>query len=255
MVKLTSIHAIEQQILRDPQDCVLYCGDKPVAKFKAIIELARQQKVEIQNTSQQDLDRMANGAHKGGILMVPEHLVPKTGNYEELLANCLSEARTSQWPPLLLALDGLSDPHNLGAILRSSDIFEADGVLLPSHRSVRLNDTVSRTSAGADQWVSVVEVTNLNRSIKLAKEQGFWVLGADMNGVPIGSIDTNLPLMLIMGSEGDGLSSLVHSNCDHIVSIPQGGHLESLNVSVACAVLLYAIRSKQGFGSTPKKKN
>lgn len=141
-----------------------------------------------------------------------------------------------------MVLDGITDPHNLGAILRSADQFGADLVLIPERRSVQANETVVKVSSGAAQYVPVAVVTNLNRELEYLKKNGFWVYGADMKGNSSYEEKFSDRTVIVMGSEGDGMSSLVKKNCDYIVSIPMQGHIDSLNVSVAAGILMYEYR-------------
>jgi len=144
--------------------------------------------------------------------------------------------------PLLIMLDGLEDPHNLGAILRSADAIGADGIIIAKNRSVSLNATVAKVSTGAIEHVPVCQVTNLSRTIEQLKKQGYWIVGTDMqDAVDYRKVDYNMPLVLVIGSEGFGISRLVLEKCDYKVSIPMVGHVNSLNASVACAVLAYQI--------------
>ena len=143
---------------------------------------------------------------------------------------------------LVLILDGITDPHNLGAILRSADQFGVDLVLIPERRSVQANETVVKVSSGAAQYVPLSVVTNLTREIKTLKDNGFWIYGADMAGEESYSMSFPARTAIVMGSEGNGISQLVRKNCDHIISIPMRGHIDSLNVSVATGILLYEFR-------------
>lgn len=144
--------------------------------------------------------------------------------------------------PLLIMLDGLEDPHNLGAILRSADAIGADGIIIGKNRSVSLNATVAKVSTGAIEHVPVCQVTNLARTLEKLQKQGFWVVGTDMHdAVDYRQVDYNIPLVLVIGSEGFGISRLVLEKCDYKVTIPMVGHVNSLNASVACAVMLYQI--------------
>lgn len=144
--------------------------------------------------------------------------------------------------PLLIMLDGLEDPHNLGAILRSADAIGADGIIIAKNRSVSLNATVAKVSTGAIEYVPVCQVTNLSRTLEHLKKQGFWVVGTDMtDAVDYRQVDYQMPLVLVIGSEGFGISRLVLEKCDYKVTIPMVGHVNSLNASVACAILLYQI--------------
>lgn len=143
---------------------------------------------------------------------------------------------------LVLILDGITDPHNLGAILRSADQFGVDLVLIPERRSVQANETVVKVSSGAAQYVPLSVVTNINREIQTLKDNGFWIYGADMNGESSYKEGFSPRTAIVMGSEGCGISTLVRKNCDRIVSIPMMGHIDSLNVSVATGILLYEYR-------------
>lgn len=160
---------------------------------------------------------------------------------EDLLAQIPS---TKQ--PLLIMLDGLEDPHNLGAILRSADAVGADGIIIGKNRSVSLNATVAKVSTGAIEHVPVCQVTNLARTLEQLKKAGYWIVGTDMqDAVDYRQLDYQMPLVLVIGSEGFGISRLVLEKCDYKVSIPMVGHVNSLNASVACAVLLYQIYNQR----------
>lgn len=144
--------------------------------------------------------------------------------------------------PLLVMLDGLEDPHNLGAILRTCDAVGVDGVIIGKHRSVPLTGSVAKVSTGAVEHIPVARVTNLSRTLQDLKKEGYWIVGTDMkNASDYRTVDYNLPLVLVVGSEGKGISNLVLKQCDFIVSLPMVGHVTSLNASVATAVLLYQV--------------
>lgn len=148
---------------------------------------------------------------------------------------------------VFLMLDGLEDPHNLGAILRSVDAFSIDAVIVPKNRSVKLNATVAKVSTGAIEYVDVVEVTNLNQTIKRLKKSGFWVVGTDAEtdqSIKEIAVDTNI--CVVIGSEGKGMSRMVKENCDYNVKIPMTGHVNSLNASVSAGIVLYEIFSRKG---------
>ena len=148
---------------------------------------------------------------------------------------------------VFVMLDGLEDPHNLGAILRSADAFNVDGIIIPKNRSVKLNSTVAKVSTGAIEHVDIIEVTNLTNTIKQLKKEGFWVVGTDMDTeqtIHEISVDTNL--VIVIGSEGKGISRLVKDNCDYIVKIPMSGHVNSLNASVSAALVIYEVYRRKG---------
>lgn len=143
---------------------------------------------------------------------------------------------------LILVLDRITDPHNLGAILRSADQFGVDCVILPRRRSAETNETVARTSAGASNYVRTIRVPALVRTLASLKAAGYWVYGADVNGEDVSTVSFPPKSVLVMGSEGQGLSDLVRRCCDALVRIPIAGHVDSLNVSVATGILLYEIQ-------------
>ncbi len=147
----------------------------------------------------------------------------------------------------LAILDGLSDPHNLGAILRTADATGIDGIIIPKNRSVSLNDTVAKVSTGAIEYVPTFQVTNINQTIKLLKEHGFWVVGLDMDGdMNYTDYDYEGKNAIVVGNEGKGISRLTRESCDTIISIPMIGHVESLNASVSCSLIFYEILRKRG---------
>lgn len=149
---------------------------------------------------------------------------------------------------LFIMLDGLEDPHNLGAILRSCDAFDVDAIIIPKNRSVKLNATVAKVSTGAIEHVDVVEVTNLTQTIKKLKKENFWVVGTDMEtDQTIHDVDADSNLVVVIGSEGKGISRLVKENCDYVVKIPMVGHVNSLNASVSAALVIYEIFRKRGW--------
>jgi 23S rRNA (guanosine2251-2'-O)-methyltransferase len=144
--------------------------------------------------------------------------------------------------PFLVLLDGIEDPHNLGAILRSCEGVGVDGVFIPEHRAAGLNETVAKTSAGAVEYVRVARVTNLVPLIDRLKDQGLWVVGVEGSAETIYSdFDLKVPLALVLGSEGKGIRRLVRGKCDGLVSIPMRGRINSLNVSVAAGVILFEV--------------
>ena len=160
----------------------------------------------------------------------------------------LQEAADRGEAPLIVICDELSDPHNLGAILRSAECAGAHGVIIPKRRSVGLTATVAKASAGAVEYVKVAKVTNINAAIEELKEKGVWVFGTAAEGsIPMYQADLKIPAAIVVGSEGDGMSQLVRKNCDVIVHIPMKGKITSLNASCAVTILLYeAVRQRLG---------
>lgn len=148
---------------------------------------------------------------------------------------------------VFVMLDGLEDPHNLGAILRSCDAFNIDGIIIPKNRSVKLNATVAKVSTGAIEHVNVIEVTNLTNTIKQLKKENFWVVGTDAEtNQTIHDINVDANLVIVIGSEGKGISRLVKENCDYVVKIPMSGHVNSLNASVSAALVIYEVFRRKG---------
>jgi 23S rRNA (guanosine2251-2'-O)-methyltransferase len=151
-------------------------------------------------------------------------------------------------PPLVLVLDGVTDPHNLGACLRSADAFGAHAVVVPKDRAVGLNATVSKAASGAADTVPLVAVTNLARALRDLKARGVWILGADAGGESLFDADVGGPVAWVLGAEGSGLRRLTRELCDRVVGIPLMGAVESLNVSVAAGICLYAARRARAVG-------
>lgn len=184
-----------------------------------------------------DLDRLTDGAvHQGVAIEVPPYA------YRDV-ADLLARAERAGHRPLILALDGVTDPHNLGAVLRSAGAFGADGVVLPERRSAGVNATVWKVSAGAAARVPVAHATNLVRALKDLKEAGCFVVGLDGGGtVTVGDLElATEPIVLVTGSEGKGLSRLVRETCDVVASIPIAASVESLNAAVATGIALYEV--------------
>ena len=178
-----------------------------------------------------------NDRHQGVVALVTGEVAAHT--LDELLGG-LAE------PALLLVLDGVTDPHNLGACLRSADAFGVHGVIVPKDRAVGVNATVAKAASGAADTIPVVSVTNLARALRELKERGVWVLGADERGTEsLFDADLSGPLAWVLGAEGEGLRRLTREHCDRLVRIPLQGSVESLNVSVAAGVCLFATRQQR----------
>ena len=201
-----------------------------------VLNLIKENKLPVINVSPMEMDKMAEGGvHQG---LAAELKPYQTVSLEEIINKAKKKERK-----IIVMLDNISDPHNLGAILRSADVFEAAGVILPKHNSVSLNATVAKTSAGAINYVPVAVVNNLNQAIKTLKDEGFWVVSTDGSAqISYSSIKYDFPVVVVIGSEGKGVSSLVLKNSDYVVKIPQYGHVNSLNASVAAGILLAEVR-------------
>ena len=188
------------------------------------------------------LDQMSfTRSHQGVIALAAAH---EYATIDEILEEAASRGQA----PLIVICDELSDPHNLGAIMRSAECAGAHGVIIPKRRSVGLTATVAKASAGAMEYMKVARVTNINNTINELKERGVWIFGAAGEGsVPMYKADMTGPAAIVIGNEGDGLSQLVRKNCDMLVHIPMAGRISSLNASAAASILLYeAVRQRLG---------
>ena len=203
---------------------------------KELIDLAKKRGINYEIVNKEKLDSMTKGNHQGAIA------ISKDFKYYEI-NEIISDDKYS----LIIILDGLKDPHNLGAILRTSEATGVDGVIIPKNRSVHLSEVVSKVSTGASEIVKVSEVVNLSKTIDYLKDKGYWIVGAEhMEGsVNYWDLDYNMKIALVIGSEGEGISRLVRVKCDFLVDIPMNGKINSLNASVSCALLVYEIRRKQ----------
>lgn len=197
-----------------------------------VINLIKDNKLPVVNISPNEMEKMCDGGvHQG---LAAELKPYQTVSLEEIIIKANKKNKK-----IIVMLDNINDPHNLGAILRSADVFEAAGIVLPKHNSVSLNATVAKTSAGAINYVPVAVVNNLNQAIKTLKEEGYWVVSTDGSAtIDYSSIKYDFPVVVVIGSEGKGVSPLVLKNSDYIVKIPQFGHVNSLNASVAAGILL-----------------
>ena len=203
-----------------------------------IIELAKKQKINLVYLSKKEFLKFNNENNQG---CVAETLPFKTYTLSEILSDCDVKKN-----PIVVILDELNDPHNLGAILRSSDVFNVSAIIYKNRNSVSLNETVAKVSAGAINYVKCCEVTNLNQTIATLKEHKFWVIGlAGEADVDLKSIPKDCPLCVVVGSEGYGISRLVRENCDLMVKISMQGHVSCLNASVSCAIVLYEISTRK----------
>lgn len=199
-----------------------------------IAALAKERGIVVQYVERAKIEALAGGHRHQGVLA---YVAPVP--YAEL-DDILKAAEEKGEAPFLVLLDELEDPHNLGALLRTADATGVHGILIPKRRSVSLNATVAKTSAGAVEYVPVARIGNIAQTLKKLKEKGFWVAGADMDGEKAYyEADLTGPLVLVVGSEGRGMSRLTKDACDFIVSMPMVGRINSLNASVAGSILMY----------------
>lgn len=208
------------------------CQDGPI---RTIIREAKKHGSVLNFVTKDRLSKLSlTGRHQGVIACVAAY------EYSEI-SDMLQIAEEKGEDPFLIILDGIEDPHNLGAIIRTANTAGAHGVIIPKRRAVGLTATVAKTSAGALNYTPVAKVTNLVRTMEELKEKGLWFVCADMDGEPMYGLDLTGPIGLVIGSEGEGVSRLVREKCDFVASIPMKGKISSLNASVAGGILTYEI--------------
>ena len=208
------------------------CQEGPMATIR---REAKKHGSMIKFVGKERLDQLSQtGKHQGVIAVCAAY------TYTEL-EDILAAAKAKKEEPFLFLLDGIEDPHNLGAIIRTANLAGAHGVVIPKSRAVGLTATVARTSAGALNYTPVAKVTNLGQTIEELKKEGLWFVCADMNGTKMYDLNLKGPIGLVIGNEGEGVSRLVKEKCDMTASIPMKGNIDSLNASVAAGVLAYEI--------------
>jgi 23S rRNA (guanosine2251-2'-O)-methyltransferase len=240
---LYGIHTVRVMLERHAERVlrVRIAEQRADARVRLIEELARRHQRPVERLDMRSLTQLLGDvAHQG----VAADITPLPPWTEDELLGALAGAGA----PLLLALDGVQDPHNLGACLRTTDACGGLAVIVPRDRAAQLTPAVRKVAAGAADSTPVVAVTNLVRTLKLLKEAGLWVIGADAAAEkPLQQVDLSGPRVLVLGGEGSGLRRLTRENCDFMVRLPQRGVVESLNVSVAAGMLLYeAVRQRGG---------
>ena len=209
-----------------------------IGSAREIVAMAKDAKIIVQEVDRVRLDQMA--PNHQGLIAVASAYSYKTVDDMLALAKERGEA------PLLVILDGVTDPHNLGAIIRSAECAGAHGVIIPERRAVGLTPAAVKASAGAVEYLPVAREVNLTRTIERLKKEGVWVYGTAMNGEDYRKVNFSGGAAIVIGSEGEGISRLVAESCDKIVSLPMKGHIDSLNASVAAGILLYAVAGTRG---------
>ncbi len=208
------------------------CQDGPV---RSILREAKKHDTIVNYVAKERLEQLSEtGKHQGVIAISAAY---EYAEVEDILKNAEEKGE----PPFIFILDGIEDPHNLGAIIRTANLAGAHGIIIPKRRAVGLTPTVARTSAGAINYTPVAKVTNLTNTIRDLKERGMWFVCADMDGTSMYDLNLTGPIGLVIGNEGEGVSKLVRENCDFVASIPMNGDIDSLNASVATGVLAYEI--------------
>jgi 23S rRNA (guanosine2251-2'-O)-methyltransferase len=250
MEVLYGLHPVEEAIRSGARrlDHVSIARERRDDRLEKVVQLCKSAGIRVTFDSRDQLTRLAKtDAHQGVLAVVRER---QFLGIEDLMA-----PKEESQHRFFLALDGIEDPHNLGALLRTADGAGVDGVILPERRSAPITGTVAKTSAGASEHVRVARVTNLVRSLEQLKQRHVWVLGLDERGTPdYTDFDYKTDCVLVLGREGAGLHDLVKKTCDHLLRIPMLGQVSSLNVSVAGAVVMYeAMRQRKQPSAPPAK--
>lgn len=196
---------------------------------KEILDLIRKNNIKVSFVKSYELDKKVDGLHQGIVMEIDD---VKTYSYDEIIPNIKKDN------PVIVMLDHLEDPHNFGAIIRTSEALGIDAIIIPNDRSVKVNSTVVKTSVGAIEYIPIIKVVNLNDTIKKLKKDGYWIMATDMDGEDYNKVEYNMPICVIIGNEGKGISRMVRENSDMVLSIPMKGKINSLNASVSCAIIL-----------------
>ena len=198
---------------------------------RELMDLIKKNKIKFNFVPNKVLDSKVDGLHQGIILDVDDVMT-----YDfDYIRNIKKDN------PVLVILDHLEDPHNFGAIIRTCEALGIDGIIIPNDRSVNINGTVVKTSVGAIYNMPIIRVVNLGNAIEKLKDIGYWIIGTDMVGTDYTEIDYNMPVCLVIGNEGKGISKLIKNNCDFMATIPMSGNINSLNASVSCGIVLSRI--------------
>ena len=203
--------------------------------LQKIIETARSKKILLQFVDRKMMDKIAEGENHQGVIA---YISP----YEYYEVDALLQiARDKGEPPFLIICDEITDPHNLGSIIRTANAVGAHGVIITKRRSAAINQTVVKTSCGAVEYVPVARVTNITQTIKTLQKEGVWIVGTDMGAPVYHEANLTGSIAIVVGNEGDGISRLVKESCDFMISLPMMGAVSSLNASVACGVVMYEV--------------
>ena len=223
---------------RIPSEIIIAEGTRD-ARLRDLVELARTKDVAIKHAPRAVLDREAGNAnHQGVVARLAQASYADAGDLLESISEKIGTANE----PLILLLDGIEDPRNLGAVLRTAECAGVDGVFIPERRAAGLNETVAKASAGASEHLPIARVTNLSLLIRQLKERNLWIVGTSADAaVDYTGWDWTRPSAIVLGAEGSGLHRLVREHCDALVKIPVRGKIESLNVSVAAGIILYEV--------------
>ncbi len=241
--RIYGVHAVEALLRHHPKRVkqLWLAAGRQDPRVQVLVDLAGQQRIAVGQKDRRELDEWAEGVHQGVVAEVS----PSQVWGENMLDELLDRATT---PPLLLVLDGVTDPHNLGACMRTADAAGAHAVIVPKDKSATLNATVRKVACGAAEVIPLVAVTNLARTLEKLQQRGLWIVGtAGEAEQELYQQDMTGPTVLVMGAEGKGMRRLTREHCDYLVKLPMAGSVSSLNVSVATGVCLFeAVRQRQG---------
>lgn len=242
MDRFTGIHAVREALEAGGTfDRIVIAKGRQDSRIEEIVQLARHRSIPVRFEDRGQLDRLANSRDHQGVVAIAAARAPAT--LEDVLerANASKDQRG-----LIVLLDGVEDPHNLGAIIRTSLAAGAHGIVIPERRAAGLTDTVARASAGALAHLPIAKVTNLARAMEDLKQAGYWLVGLDESAEKnYTEVDYTSPTGIVMGGEGNGLHELTRKRCDFVVSLPTTGPVKSLNVSVATGVVLFEARRQR----------
>ncbi|AYX88937.1 23S rRNA (guanosine(2251)-2'-O)-methyltransferase RlmB [Staphylococcus cohnii] len=240
-------HAVKEAIVSGHTiNKVLIQDTVKKGQINDILKKANSNKIIVQAVPKSKLDGLSDAPHQG----VAAYIAPyEYADFDAFLVQQKDNEKLST----VLILDGLEDPHNLGSILRTADASGVDGIIIPKRRSVALTQTVAKASTGAIEHVPVMRVTNLANTIETLKEHGYWVVGTEAeNSTDYREMDAGMPLAIVIGSEGQGMSRLTKDKCDFYINIPMVGHVNSLNASVAASLMMYEVyRKRNQIGEKP----
>ena len=231
------------EVLKSERDInkILVASGEKKGSIIEILRIARDKKIVVQETEMSKLDFISNNGNHQGIIA---YVAPFP--YVEV-EDILEKARSKNEKAFVIIADGITDPHNLGALVRTAEALGAHGIIIPKRNSVPVTSTVAKVSAGAIEYLSVARVTNIARCIEDLKKEGLWIIGADMDGkTELSKADLNSPVALVVGGEDTGIGKLVKEKCDIVVSIPMKGKISSLNASVAGAIMMYEVARQRG---------
>ena len=220
---------------RDINKILVANGEKHGSIYK-ILAIAKEKKIIVTEMEKNKLNQITQTTNNQGVIaIVPPY------NYCEV-EDILEEAKRKNEKPFILILDGIEDPHNLGSIIRTAETAGVHGIIIPKRRAASVNSTVSKVSAGAVEYMKIARVNNINETIKYLKEQDVWICGTDMDTNTIYTKqDYKMPIAIVIGSEGFGMSRLVKENCDFLVKIPMKGKITSLNAAVSAGIIIYEV--------------